>query len=158
LPDRGVYYLIGVLIVTAESRDYHCFWSDAENDQVTIFTQFVDLLNEISDRRMFHYGHYEVKALRRLLPRLPEPCQQTLNAMLENSVNVLSIVSSHVYFPTTSNGLKDVVGFLGFRWTSAEASGLKSIVWRAQWDEAPEAWLKEKICEYNWMIVQHCGS
>ena len=70
LPDRGVYYLIGVLIVTAQSQHYHCFWADAENDQVTIFTQFAALLNEISDWRLFHYGNYEVKALRRMLSRV----------------------------------------------------------------------------------------
>lgn len=149
LPDRGIYYLIGVLIVTSQSQHYYCFWSDAESDQVTIFTQFAALLNEISDWRLFHYGNYEVNALRRMLSQLPESCQQTLEATLANSINVLSIVSSHVYFPTTSSGLKDVAGFLGFRWSSAEASGLKSVVWREQWEESPEAGLKEKLCEYN---------
>jgi hypothetical protein len=47
-----------------------------------------------------------------MLSQLPESCQQTLQATLANSINVLSIVSSHVYFPTTSSGLKDVAGFL----------------------------------------------
>jgi len=94
LPDRGVYYLIGVLIVTAQSQHYHCFWADAENDQVTIFTQFAAILNEISDWRLFHYGNYEVKALRRMLSRLPDSCQQTLRAMLANSINILSIINS----------------------------------------------------------------
>ena len=149
LPDRGVYYLVGVLIVTEQSHQYHCLWSDDENNQVSIFTEFVTLLSELSDWRLFHYGNYEVNALRRMLLRLPESCQQTLRAMLANCINVLSIVSSHVYFPTMSNSLKDVAGFLGFRWTSAEASGLKSVVWREQWEEAGDARLKEKLRDYN---------
>jgi hypothetical protein len=37
--------------------------------------------------------------------------------MLSNITNVLSIVSSHIYFPTPSNGLKDVASYLGFRWS-----------------------------------------
>ena len=44
LPDRGVYYLVGVLIVTEQSHQYHCLWSDDENNQVSIFTEFVTLL------------------------------------------------------------------------------------------------------------------
>jgi predicted RecB family nuclease len=149
VPDRGVYYLIGALIVTGQFQQYHCFWADDENDQVAIFVQFAALLAEMSDWSLFHYGNYEVKALRRMLPRLPQPCQETLRVILANSVNVLSIVTSHVYFPTTSNGLKDVAGFLGFSWTSTEASGLKSVVWREQWEEAREEGLKEKLREYN---------
>ncbi len=149
VPDRGVYYLIGALIVTDQLQQYHCFWADDENDQVAIFARFAALLAEVSDWSLFHYGNYEVKALRRMLSRLPQTCQETLRAILANCVNVLSIVSSHVYFPTTSNGLKDVAGFLGFRWTSAEASGLKSVVWREQWEEAREEGLKEKLTEYN---------
>jgi len=52
--------------------------------------------------------------------------------MLSNITNVLSIVSSHIYFPTPSNGLKDVASYLGFRWSSVDASGLESVVWREQ--------------------------
>ena len=149
VPDRRSYYLIGVLIVTSQSQYYHYFWSDAESDQVMIFTQLAALLSEFSDWRLFHYGDYEVTALRRMLLRLPEHCQQTLKAVLTNSINVLSIVSSHVYFPTSSSGLKDIASFLGFRWSSPEASGLKSVVWREQWEESWRRRLKEKLLEYN---------
>ena len=90
VPDRGFYYLIGALIVTGQFQQYHCFWADDENDQVAIFVQFAALLAEMSDWSLFHYGNYEVKALRRMLPRLPQPCQATLRVVLANCVKWVS--------------------------------------------------------------------
>jgi predicted RecB family nuclease len=149
LPDRGTYYLIGALVVTEESEQYYCFWADDERGQVQIFAQLSALLADNSGWRIFHYGNFEVKALRRMLLTAPEPCRESLSAILSNSTNILSIVSSHVYFPTTSNSLKDVGRFLGFRWTTPEASGLDSIVWREQWEEAHDNSLKTKLLDYN---------
>ncbi len=136
LPDRGIYYLIGVLIVTGGSQQYHYFWADDESGQVTIFKQLAALLTAITDWRLFHYGNYEVKAIRRMLSRVPESCRETLRTILAHNTNILSIVSSHVYFPTTFNSLKEVAGFLGFRWASVEASGLGSMIWREQWEDS----------------------
>jgi predicted RecB family nuclease len=149
LPDRGFYYLIGVLIVTSRTQRYHCFWADDESGQVTIFAQLGALLAKTTDWSLFHYGTYEVNALRRMLPRVPEPCREPLRMILANCTNILSIVSSHVYFPTTSNSLKEIAGFLGFRWTTAGASGLQSVVWREQWEEVTDEALKSKLLEYN---------
>jgi hypothetical protein len=149
LPDRGTYYLIGALVVTEESEQYYCFWVDDERGQVQIFAQLSALLAENSGWRVFHYGNFELKALRRMLLSAPEPCRESLRAILSNSTNILSIVSSHVYFPTTSNSLKDIGRFLGYRWTTAGASGLDSIVWREQWEEAHDDSLKTKLLDYN---------
>jgi predicted RecB family nuclease len=149
LPDRGIYYLIGVLIVVGQSRQYHCFWADDESDQVSIFGKLSALWADNADWRTFHYGNYELNALRRMLLRLPETCRGPLRALLANSTNILSIVRSHVYFPTTSNSLKEVAGFLGFRWASDEASGLESIVWREQWEDTHDEVLKAKLLDYN---------
>jgi predicted RecB family nuclease len=82
LPDRGIYYLIGVLIVTGDSEQYHCFWADDESGQVPIFAQLSALLAENADRRIFHYGNFEEKALRRMLLSVPEPCRESLRAIL----------------------------------------------------------------------------
>jgi predicted RecB family nuclease len=149
LPDRGFFYLIGVLVVTGGSQQYHCFWADDESGQVTIFTQLAVLLTALSDWRLFHYGNYEVNAVRRMLPRVPESCREALRTILARNTNILSIVSSHVYFPTLSNSLKEVAAFLGFHWASVEASGLGSTVWREQWEDTHDQVLKAKLLQYN---------
>jgi hypothetical protein len=68
---------------------------------------------------------------------------------LRNSVNVLSAIHSCVYFPTFSNGLKDVGRYLGCTWTEANASGLQSLVWRARWEQAQDPTWKDKLATYN---------
>jgi hypothetical protein len=149
LPDRGFYYLIGVLVVTGQSQEYHCFWADDESQQVAIFAQFAELMTGNAGCGLFHYGNYEINAVRRMLSRVPEPSREPLRAILTRSTNVLSIVGSHVYFPTTSNSLKEVAASLGFHWTSVEASGLESVVWREQWEVARDEVLKAKLLQYN---------
>jgi predicted RecB family nuclease len=149
LPDRGTYYLIGVLIVTGQSERYHCFWANDEGSQVTIFAQLAALLAENTDWRLFHFGNYEVIALRRMLSRVPNPHRESLETILANSTNILSIISSHVYFPTNSNSLKEVAAFLGFHWSSVGASGLDSVVWREQWEDGRDDVLKAKLLQYN---------
>ena len=54
-----------------------------------------------------------------------------------------------MYFPTFSNGLKDVGRYLGCTWTAKDASGLQSLVWRARWEQTGEAVWKDKLLTYN---------
>ena len=72
LPDRGFYYLIGALVVRGESQEYHCFWADDESHQAAIFAELAELLTATTDGRVFHYGNYDVNAVRRMLSRVPE--------------------------------------------------------------------------------------
>jgi len=149
LPDRGFYYLIGVLVMKGQSHQCYSFWADDEKSQVAIFEQLASLFTGTVDRRLFHYGNYELKALRRMLSHVTELCRETLGTMLADSTNILPIISSHVYFPTASNSLKEVAAFLGFRWASAGASGLESVVWREQWEDTHDEELKAKLIQYN---------
>ena len=38
--------------------------------------------------------------------------------------NLLSFIYAQIYFPTYSNGLKEISGYLGFRWSGSPSSGL----------------------------------
>jgi predicted RecB family nuclease len=149
LPDRTFYYLIGVLIVTPQSHQYHGFWADDESGQTTIFAQFASIMAGNAGCKVFHYGNYEVSALRRMLPQLPDEHQETLKVVLSDSINILSILGQHIYFPTTSNSLKEIAAHLGFNWATSDASGLQSVVWREQWADTRDSTVKEKLLQYN---------
>jgi RNase_H superfamily len=74
---------------------------------------------------------------------------QLVDKVLHALVNVLALLYSQVYFPTYSNGLKDIGRYIGATWTDSEASGLQSIAWRIQWErDQGEAW-KQKLITYN---------
>jgi hypothetical protein len=56
---------------------------------------------------------------------------------------------SKVYFPTFTNGLKEIAQGLNFKWSDTEASGSLSIVWRQQWEGSRSGELMKKLISYN---------
>jgi hypothetical protein len=68
---------------------------------------------------------------------------------IEHAVNLLSLVYAHIYFPTFSNGLKDIAGYLGFRWSGSLVSGADAIVWRHRWEASKDPGMKRALLDYN---------
>jgi predicted RecB family nuclease len=146
IPDRGFYYLIGLLEVSPNGKEkYHHFWADNLCDQNAQFAKFLAILDRHNDYTLYHYGHYDKQALKHLTSNLDEIHERTE----ERLFNVLSIIHSHIYFPSFSNSLKEIAPLLGFRWRGTNNSGLDSIVWRTHWEEAHDPKLKARLLEYN---------
>lgn len=135
LPDHDSYYLIGALVVSDGYEKFHSFWGNNESEEPTIFSGFIDLISAMHNYRIFHYGTYEKLALRKMKLKLPENLHQRIDEILDHSINLLSLVHSHFYFPTYSNGLKDIGSFLGYEWFNPEISGLSTIIWRTRWNQ-----------------------
>ena len=68
---------------------------------------------------------------------------------IKRAVNLLSFVFARIYFPTFSNGLKDIAGYLGFQWSGSPSSGLEAIVWRHQWEASRDPAAKQALIDYN---------
>jgi DNA-directed RNA polymerase subunit RPC12/RpoP len=81
--------------------------------------------------------------------RLPETFHPTIDAILARATNVLSVIHPHLYFPTYSNGLKDIGRFLGFQRADEDATGLQSILWRKTWNENRDPDIKARLLQYN---------
>ena len=149
LPDFDFNYLIGALIVTAAGDVFHSFWADAVSDQETIFLRFAESLLRLPDYRVFHYGDYDAAAMKRVATRLPAQGQAQFEAILEKSVNILSLVYPHVYFTSYSNGLKEIIKQLDYGFANQEATGLDSIAWRMKWERTRDPRVKTRLLEYN---------
>ncbi len=94
-------------------------------------------------------GAYETVALKRMKARLPEYLHPKIDTILERATNVLSVIHQHIYFPVYSNSLKDIGRFLGFEWTTENATGLEAIVWRNDWNNAKASDIKTQLLQYN---------
>jgi predicted RecB family nuclease len=145
--DASFAYLLGVLVVNGDIQKMHSFWADGPDQEVQVFDFFLDLLDGVEDFCLFHYGSYE----RKLLKRMREVVKRTklVDRLIGSAVNVLSAIHTGVYFPTFSNGLKDVARHLGCTWTDENSSGLQSLVWRARWEQTGEQCWKDKLLIYN---------
>ncbi len=146
-PDERFVYLIGVIIADGLSESRHSFWADRPEDEARILEQFLRLLQPYEQFHVFCYGSYERTFLKRM--RKNARRKRLVDQVLARMTNVLSIIYGHVYFPVYSNGLKEVARFLGFAWTDPDASGIQSLVWRADWEQAGEESLKQRLLRYN---------
>jgi predicted RecB family nuclease len=146
-PERRFDYLLGVIVEANGAEERHSFWADKPDDEPRIFRQLLDLVGQHPDAWLYTYGSYEAAFLRRMARTSGQ--EKLVSAILNRTFNLLSVIYPHVYFPTYSNGLKDIAGHLGFRWTAADASGIQSIVWRRRWEETGLAALKETLTTYN---------
>ncbi len=150
LPDRDFYYLIGVRIRNGDSVVQHSLWADSADEEKRIWTDFLGVLSGIENPVLVHYGSYETTFLKRMHERYGEPPDGSGPAKaIHSAVNLLSLIFAQVYFPTFSNGLKDIAGHLGFQWTDSAASGMQTIRWRHQWAASRAPSLKQSLLIYN---------
>ena len=145
--DATFAYLLGVLVVEGDSHKMHSFWADTQDREAVAFNAFLDLLSDREDFVLFHYGSYEKALLKRM--RNVVTRKSLVDRALEKTSNVLSAIHATVYFPTFSNGLKDVGRYLGCTWTAEDASGLQSLVWRSRREQTGESCWKDKLLSYN---------
>lgn len=148
-PDRDLFYLLGILIDKGNSLERHSYWLDSEFDKEKIVEEFLDYFDQLKDFTVFHYGSYEIRFLKSLLKSLDGRRESSITRIIENSINVLSTVYTSIYFPTYSNGLKEISNYLGFEWSEHTASGLYSIMWRRLWEINHDEELYKKLILYN---------
>ena len=142
-------YLIGVVVKKQEETFKHIFWSDHSN-QSKIFSDLFDFLFDIKDDfLLFHYGSYELKAIRKINKKFSIISQEKLENLEERMINLLDYFYSDVFPPTYSNGLKEIANYLGFRWSKKEANGFQVTYWRYDWIEYRRQKIKKKIITYN---------
>jgi predicted RecB family nuclease len=150
LTDRGFYYLVGIRTKAGDSVVQHSLWADEPSDEGRIWRTFLSKLMDIENPILIHYGSFETVFLKRMCKRHGGPPNGSGAAKaLESPVNLLSVIFGQIYFPTYSNGLKEIAGWLGFRWSDRDSSGLQSILWRNEWEQAKVPSLKDQLITYN---------
>jgi predicted RecB family nuclease len=145
IPDEDFNYLVGVLVKDGDKTTMHSFWADASDDESRIFSDCLALTTKFPDAPIYHYGHYERRAIERMAERHGLDCA----SLLARLVNVNGIVYGKVYFPTRSNRLKDLGAAVGASWPTPNPSGIESIAWRYRWQDSGKDEFKAKLLAYN---------
>jgi predicted RecB family nuclease len=145
VPDQGTHYLIGLLICTQGRIETHSLWADTLEQEGDSLREMLRIAQEYADAPIYHYGSFEPRALDRIAKR----AGLSWDAVKRRLVNVNSLIFGKVYFPARSNTLKALGKLVGAKWTSPDASGLQSVVWRLQWELSRDDALKDQILAYN---------
>jgi predicted RecB family nuclease len=151
IPDREFQYLVGLRIRNAGACVQHSFWADVSSDEKTIAAALIETLSQYENAQLVYYGSYEKSFLRKLAKRYPElfDGRSPLDSITARSTNLLQVIYAQIYFPTYSNGLKEIAGYLGFCWSRNNPTALDSIAWRSKWETSKEPELKERLITYN---------
>jgi predicted RecB family nuclease len=150
LPDRDFYYLIGVRIGNGESAVQHSLWADTVADEERIWREFLEILKRVEGPILIHYGSFETTFLKRMSERYGGSVGALGSTLAKAlTLNLLSFMFSQIYFPTYSNGLKEVAGYFGFKWSKGNASGAQTICWRCDWDQTGAESAKKRLVTYN---------
>lgn len=148
LPDQNSYYLIGLLVCQKNTTQHYSFWANSNNsnDERKIWTDFLETIDTYdNDIPIYHYGSYELRAIKTLSKRYKTFSQSLISRL----INVNQEIYGKIYFPIYSNRLKEIGNFVGARWTSSDASGVQSLVWRYYWDANQSEEYKIKLLTYN---------
>ena len=150
LPDRDFYYLIGARIGNGDSAVQHSLWADTIGDEGKIWREFLAILETIEKPVLIHYGSYETTFLNEMGERHGSPPNESPQACaIQKSVNLISVLFAQIYFPTYSNSLKDIAGWLGFNWSALRPSGVQTISWRHKWERSKETTVMQHLITYN---------
>ncbi len=146
-PEKGFTYLIGLIVDDGERIERHSLWADDRKDESKIFNEFLDIVARYDAPHLYCYGNYERAFIARM--RKGARRKRGIDAVLAALTNVLTIIYPHYYFPTYSNGLKEVAGCLGCHWSEPDASGIESMVWRKNWENTGNATWRAMLIQYN---------
>jgi hypothetical protein len=138
-----------MIVLEGGSERRESLWADSLNDADRVMKDFLERLARLGNYIMYHYGNFEVRALREFDKRTGNKFTQEIATVIEKSFNILSLFSTHVYPPTYTNELKDIASFLGFRWSDEGMSGPKSIVLRENWEMSGDPRHKDALIRYN---------
>lgn len=144
-PDHELYYLIGLIIVNSQDAITYSYWADRAIDEVYIWQQFLSKINEYPDCPIFHYGNYDSKAMEILGKRY----NSNITHLQPHLINISNTIFGKIYFPVNSNRLKELGNYIGATWTSINASGIQSMVWRLLWEDTQDEKFKQVLITYN---------
>jgi predicted RecB family nuclease len=151
IPDADQYYLVGLRFRRRAKWLEYTFWADTRAGERQIWQQFLTTLGAVSNPQLIHYGSYESVYLARMRGRYPETIRnkRQFNALLQQSRNLLKNIYASIYFPTFTNGLKDIAAYLGFTWSDPTLNGSLASLLRMQWEIEPREGKKQRLIQYN---------
>jgi len=151
IPDRDFYYLIGLRYETGGPPVEHSFWADGPEGEYELWDECLRALQKVENPKVVHYGAYEARFLKLMRKRwrLPDFDAEFVDRIVDGSINLLAVSYGRIYFPTYSNGLKEIARWLGFQWTWPQASGSAAVLVRRCWELTSDDELRRKLIEYN---------
>lgn len=148
-PMIGVEYLHGLLIRENGAETYKAFTAEKPEDEGAAWLAFCDFMEGYAGAPIYHYGWYEVDAIKRLSAKYGISAKAAGALDRANMIDLNRVAQRTAIFPLYFYSLKDLARHLGFNWRAADASGANSVLWFQEWCDKGDRALLQKITDYN---------
>ena len=98
--------LIGVIVKDNGLEKNYSFWANNENEEKSIFIEFITLLQSLNDFKIYHYGSYEIQALKTISKKISPEYHDFVKNKLSQIENIGVLNSTFV--------LKEIKQSLGY--------------------------------------------
>src|SRR3989344_5569295 len=149
-PTRDIHYLLGVLIKDTKSGsvEYRHFFANNKDEEPEIWKSFLDFLADLDDFVIYHYAYLEKVVFDQFALKYGAP-SVLVSKFRENTIDLYNQTTETVILPLYFYSLKDVAGYIGYKWDDPEAGGAESVVWYNEWLEIKSDKILKKILKYN---------
>lgn len=154
-PTSDTDYLLGYLVkenppageTGSKVKYYHLMAKDKSEESV-IWKEFLEFLAKLDDFIIYHYAYFERQVFDRLALKYGAPAS-LVTKFRENTIDLHTKLVDSVVLPLYFYSLKDVAGYLGYKWSDAAAGGAESVVWYREWLEKNDDKIIQKLLKYN---------
>ncbi|OGW18274.1 MAG: hypothetical protein A3G93_06285 [Nitrospinae bacterium RIFCSPLOWO2_12_FULL_45_22] len=146
---RGIIYLIGVLVCQDGQEEYRCFVAKDPIEECRIWQEFLAFMAQWEDDFIvYHYHTYEPMVLKKLQVKYGGE-EDLLQHILGNMADIHKFIKDHLVIPTRSYSLKEIAKWLGFSWSNHKANAHQSMLWYSLWLETAQQQYLDWAIEYN---------
>lgn len=144
-PTRDIDYLLGYLVKSVKHSvsnnlvsnnlsniRYSYFLAKDKSEEEKIWKMFLDFLAKLDNFVIYHYAYYERQVFDRLVLRYGAPTV-LIDKFKENTIDLHQKLVDTAVLPLYFYSLKDVAGYLGYKWDDPDAGGAESVVWYNNW-------------------------
>ena len=139
-------YLIGIW--DKEKDKYVSFVAKTPQEELSIFEQFYDYIQDFNDTALYHWTEYEVKKMKNLAQKNPQDAEK-LNALCAICYDLKVAVNKAFYLPAPSFSLKAAAPAFGFNWRQDDCGAMDSMVYFTSWLKTGNEDLLNKVLMYN---------
>ncbi len=147
-PTRDIDYLLGYLVKSKDGVKYNYFLANDKSEEEVIWKKFLDFLAKLDNFVIYHYAFYERQVFDRLVLRYGAPTV-LIEKFKENTIDLYNKTVDTAVLPLYFYSLKDVAGYLGYKWDDPTAGGAESVVWYNDWLDKRDPVIMKKILKYN---------
>ena len=155
-PTQDFVYLHGIYKRESGEEKYVYFFA-VENtpmQEKNAWSEFWDYIRKYEpDRRaVYYYSSHEKTVYAKLREKYPDVIsEEELERFFghPNVVDLYSKVLKHTDWPLSSYSVKEIAGYLGFKWRDKTPSGVLSIQWFNEFLANGEPGVFKRIIEYN---------